>query len=65
MKIMQVVAGDGLEYQVRGTHVVSSGDPGLLIERTKQLLESLPNHRLELMKPTHQPIQATKTANVG
>lgn len=47
VKILTVVA-ERLEYRGTGVEMTSSSDPGLLIERTHQLLESLPNHRLRV-----------------
>ena len=49
MKILLVVSPVGLEHQIPGTDLTSSGEPSRLIEQTKYLLEHLPHHRLELV----------------
>jgi DNA-binding NtrC family response regulator len=45
-KILMVVTAN-FGYRRTGAEMASA-DPNLLIERTQQLLESLPNHRLQL-----------------
>jgi DNA-binding NtrC family response regulator len=47
VKILMVVP-EPFMYRAAGVEVASSADPGRLIEMTHQLLESLPNHRLQL-----------------
>jgi hypothetical protein len=51
MKILLVASPAGLEYQIPGTDLTSSGDPVRLIEQTKHLLQGIPNHRLESVTP--------------
>ena len=47
VKILMVVT-ERTMYRAPGVDVTSPADPGRLIELTRQLLESLPNHRLHL-----------------
>ena len=54
-KILRVVVGFGSEYTMKDGDVSSSADPGRLIQKTKQLLEALPSHRLQIVSKTVDP----------
>jgi hypothetical protein len=51
-KVLKVVVGSGLEHTMKDGDLSSSADPGRLIQKTKQLLETLPNHRLKIVSKT-------------
>ena len=54
-KILKVVVGFGSEYSMKDGDISSSADPGRLVQKTKQLLESFANHRLQLISKTVDP----------
>lgn len=57
-KILRVVTGFGLEYSMEDGEVSSSADPGRLLQKTKQLLEALPDHRLQIVSNAADPSRA-------
>lgn len=54
-KVLKVVVGFGLEYTMQDGDFSSSSDPGRLLQKAKQLLETLPDHRLQIISKTIDP----------